>query len=75
MHVIIDLTSDKCYPKSFKRFDYIATGGSTWLANVRHAKEDAVAVKRLRECGAVMVGKTNMHELGMGTTGINPHYG
>jgi len=42
---------------------------------VRQAKQDAEAVKRLRSCGAVMVGKTNMHELGMGTTGINPHYG
>lgn len=38
-------------------------------------KKDAEAVKRIRSCGAVIVGKTNMHELGMGTTGINPHYG
>lgn len=37
--------------------------------------EDAAVVKRLRECGAIMVGNTNMHELGAGTTGINPHYG
>jgi len=50
-------------------------GGSTWLAKTRDVKEDATAVKRLRECGAVMVGKTNMHELGMGTSGVNPHYG
>ncbi|KAE8718559.1 fatty acid amide hydrolase-like isoform X2 [Hibiscus syriacus] len=28
----------------------------------------------LRSCGAILVGKTNMHELG-GVTGINPHYG
>lgn len=54
---------------------YPTTGGSTWLAETRDVKEDATAVKRLRECGAVLVGKTNMHELGMGTTGINPHYG
>ncbi|XP_024366996.1 fatty acid amide hydrolase isoform X2 [Physcomitrium patens] len=54
---------------------YRTTGGTTWLGKVREVKEDAEAVKRLRSCGAVMVGKTNMHELGMGTTGINPHYG
>lgn len=54
---------------------YPTTGGSTWIAKARDVKEDATAVKRLRDCGAVMVGKTNMHELGIGTTGINPHYG
>jgi Asp-tRNA(Asn)/Glu-tRNA(Gln) amidotransferase A subunit family amidase len=32
-------------------------------------------VARLRACGAVMAGKTNMHELGAGTSGINPHHG
>ncbi|KAG0628391.1 hypothetical protein M758_1G023100 [Ceratodon purpureus] len=54
---------------------YATTGGTTWLGKARQVKEDAEAVKRLRSCGAVLAGKTNMHELGMGTTGINPHYG
>lgn len=54
---------------------YPTTGGSTWLGKARQVTKDAAVVKRLRECGAVMVGKTNMHELGVGTTGINPHYG
>lgn len=54
---------------------YPTTGGSKWLHKVRMTKDDAMCVKRLRECGAVLVGKTNMHELGMGTTSINPHYG
>lgn len=30
---------------------------------------------QLRACGAVLAGKTNMHELGAGTSGINPHHG
>ncbi|XP_024982467.1 fatty acid amide hydrolase-like isoform X2 [Cynara cardunculus var. scolymus] len=51
------------------------TGGSKWLHKVRPCKEDACCVKRLRSCGAILVGKTNMHELGAGTSGINPHYG
>ncbi|KAL4561363.1 hypothetical protein LXL04_033528 [Taraxacum kok-saghyz] len=54
---------------------YPTTGGSKWLHKVRPCKEDACCVKRLRACGATLVGKTNMHELGAGTSGINPHYG
>lgn len=54
---------------------YPTTGGSKWLPKARKVKDDAASVRRLRECGALLVGKTNMHELGMGTTGINPHYG
>lgn len=36
---------------------------------------DATVVKRLREAGAVMVGKTGLHELAYGITSTNPHYG
>jgi hypothetical protein len=32
-------------------------------------------VEKLRAAGAVILGKTNMHEIGMGTTGENFHYG
>ncbi|GJR34697.1 fatty acid amide hydrolase-like protein [Tanacetum coccineum] len=53
----------------------IVVGGSKWLHKVRPCKEDACCVKRLRSCGAILMGKTNMHELGAGTSGINPHYG
>ncbi|KAM7529044.1 hypothetical protein LguiB_032454 [Lonicera macranthoides] len=54
---------------------YPTTGGTKWLHKVRPCTDDASCVKRLRLCGAVLVGKTNMHELGAGTSGINPHYG
>lgn len=36
---------------------------------------DAVAVARLRRAGAIVLGKVNMHEMAMGGTSINPHYG
>ncbi len=36
---------------------------------------DAAAVERLRRAGAVMVGKTGMHEHAYGITSNNPHYG
>jgi Asp-tRNA(Asn)/Glu-tRNA(Gln) amidotransferase A subunit family amidase len=54
---------------------YPTTGGTKWLHKVRPCKDDACCVKRLRLCGAILVGKTNMHELGAGTSGINPHFG
>jgi len=37
--------------------------------------QDAVAVARLKQAGAVIVGKTNMHELGMGTTSLVSRFG
>ena len=36
---------------------------------------DAAVVEKLREAGAVLVGKTNMHELAYGITSNNPHFG
>ncbi|CAI8619187.1 unnamed protein product [Vicia faba] len=54
---------------------YPTTGGTKWLHKQRPCLNDACCVKRLRLCGAILVGKTNMHELGAGTSGINPHYG
>ncbi|KAL5541242.1 hypothetical protein UlMin_042715 [Ulmus minor] len=57
-----------CYPHPSK-------GGTTWMHEVRSVNEDAVCVSKLRSCGVIFVGKANMHELGMGTTGNNPNYG
>lgn len=36
---------------------------------------DAAAVEWLRQAGAVLLGKTQMHELAYGITNNNPHYG
>ncbi|XP_057465407.1 fatty acid amide hydrolase-like isoform X2 [Actinidia eriantha] len=57
-----------CYPHPSK-------GATTWFHEVRPVKKDAVCVSRLRRCGVIFVGKANMHELGLGTTGNNPNYG
>jgi Asp-tRNA(Asn)/Glu-tRNA(Gln) amidotransferase A subunit family amidase len=35
----------------------------------------AVAVERMIEAGCVVVGKANLHEIGAGTTGVNPIHG
>ena len=37
--------------------------------------DDAAVVRRLAEAGAVLVGKTNLHEFAFGVTNVNPHYG
>ena len=36
---------------------------------------DATTVVKLRESGAIFLGKTNMHEYALGATTDNPHYG
>lgn len=53
----------------------VLVGGTSWLHKLRPCTGDADCVKYLRLCGALIVGKTNMHELGIGTSGINPHHG
>jgi Asp-tRNA(Asn)/Glu-tRNA(Gln) amidotransferase A subunit family amidase len=39
------------------------------------AARDATVVARLRAAGALIIGKANMHEIGIGVTGLNPHHG
>ena len=51
-----------------------ATAGAAWFRN-RVPRRDAVVARRLRAAGAVIVGKTNMHELAYGATNDNPHFG
>ncbi len=50
------------------------TGGSKILAE-RVPEHDAEAVAQLNRAGAVMLGKTNLHELCYGITSNNPHFG
>ena len=48
-------------------------GSSFWRANI--PAQDAFVVERLRQAGAVILGKLNMHEIALGVTNANPHYG
>jgi aspartyl-tRNA(Asn)/glutamyl-tRNA(Gln) amidotransferase subunit A len=50
------------------------TAGSRFFADY-FPQEDAVVVQKLRGAGAVFLGKLNMHEIALGLTNVNPHYG
>jgi Asp-tRNA(Asn)/Glu-tRNA(Gln) amidotransferase A subunit family amidase len=53
---------------------YPTTCGTRFLGGTP-ATRDALAVQRLRAAGAVIFGKTNMHELGVHPSGLNPWHG
>lgn len=53
---------------------YPTTVGTTFLGRAP-ANEDATAVARLRAAGALLIGKANMHEIGINPNGANAHYG
>jgi aspartyl-tRNA(Asn)/glutamyl-tRNA(Gln) amidotransferase subunit A len=60
--------------------DNIATKGVRTTAGSKILSEwvpdfDATVVERLREGGAIILGKTNMHEWAKGSNSINPFYG
>ena len=50
------------------------TAGSKILSNFI-PKEDSEVAARLHQMGAILLGKTNMHEFAYGITNENPHYG
>jgi aspartyl-tRNA(Asn)/glutamyl-tRNA(Gln) amidotransferase subunit A len=51
------------------------TAGSKALRDAPPAQHDAPIVARLRQAGAVIIGKTNMTEFAYSAVGINPHFG
>lgn len=53
----------------------VSTAGTVALADRPPATADAPAIARLRQAGAILVGRTGMSELAFSGVGINPHYG
>jgi aspartyl-tRNA(Asn)/glutamyl-tRNA(Gln) amidotransferase subunit A len=60
--------------------DFYDTAGIKTTAAYKHFKDrvpgkDAIAVAKLKNAGAIIMGKMNMHQLGMGTTGLDSYFG
>ena len=51
-----------------------STAGSNFFAD-ESPQFDAALVTKLRDAGAIIIGKTNLHEFAFGVTTENPHFG
>ena len=65
-------------PLAYK--DLYETRGIRTTAGTRFLQDyvpdnDAFVVKRLEAAGAISLGKLNMHEIALGVTNVNPHFG
>jgi aspartyl-tRNA(Asn)/glutamyl-tRNA(Gln) amidotransferase subunit A len=69
LHGIPVALKDNIYTRGIR-----TTAGSRILSEFI-PEEDADVTKRLAEAGAVLLGKTNMHEFAYGITNNNPHFG
>lgn len=69
LHGIPISLKDNIYTK-----DVRTTAGSKILRDFV-PQRDAVVVSQLKEAGAVILGKTNLHEFAYGVTTNNPHFG
>jgi aspartyl-tRNA(Asn)/glutamyl-tRNA(Gln) amidotransferase subunit A len=69
LHGIPFCLKDNIFTKGIR-----TTGGSQILRDFVPSV-DAPVVSSLYEAGAVLLGKTNMHEFAYGATNSNPHYG
>jgi len=63
-------------PVSVKDLFHIAglpTTAASRILAAAVAREDSAVVERLKAGGAVLLGKTNLHEFAYGPTGVSPH--
>ena len=51
------------------------TAGSKIFGDGLVADRDAAVVRHLRRAGAIIIGKTNLHEVALGVTSANEHFG
>lgn len=59
----------------FDEAGHITGAGSVVRNDASPATRDSIVVERLRQAGAVIIGRTNMTEFAYSGLGLNPHYG
>ena len=69
LHGIPISLKDNLYTAGFR-----TTGGSGFLRDFLPL-QDAAVVTSLKNSGAILIGKTNLHEFAYGVTSNNPHFG
>ena len=60
---------------NFDLAGHATTAGSRLLRSEAPATSDAPVVARLKQAGAIVLGRTNMTEFAFSGLGLNPHYG
>ncbi|CAG8531783.1 17271_t:CDS:10 [Acaulospora morrowiae] len=53
---------------------YETRAGTKYINLNNPAQKDSFAVKKLKDKGAIIIGKTSMHEIGLDITGNNPNF-
>ncbi|XP_074856643.1 uncharacterized protein LOC142016206 [Carettochelys insculpta] len=61
-----------CLKEEMKVVPYHYRSGTVYLGTEPET-EDATVTRKMREAGAIIIGVSNMHELGIGVTGCNPN--
>ncbi len=73
-----DLSPLHGLPIALKDIIYVegtqSTAGSNFFSH-ESPQFDAALVSKLRDAGAIIIGKTNLHEFAFGVTTENPHFG
>src|SRR5258708_33610222 len=59
----------------FDESGVVTLAGSTVLVGAPAAERDCTVVQRLKNAGAIIIGRTNLTEFAYSGLGINPHYG
>ncbi len=58
----------------FETKDVRTTAGSRFFTDF-FPQDDALVIQKLKNAGAIFLGKLNMHEIALGVTNVNPHFG
>jgi len=59
----------------FDEAGVVTLGASKILVGAAPAQRDSTIVQRLKNAGAIIIGRTNMTEFAYSALGLNPHYG